>query len=129
MHISAEQEQQLKLAIRDIVARNPLVSTHQLRRDLHERGFKTAAGNPLDRYYVAKVLRKLNREEALAVDQQKIQDRLAITKEQCRIITEKLWKIGRTRGPTERCMGSSFTLHSSLIPHFLLYHWNPETLR
>ena len=37
--------------------------------------------------------RKLNREKALAVDQQKIQDRLAITKEQYRIITEKLWKI------------------------------------
>jgi hypothetical protein len=93
MHKSAEQEQQLKLAIRDIVARNPLVSTHQLRRDLYDRGFKTAADNPLDWYYVAKVLRKLNREKALAVDQQKIQDRLAITKEQYRIITDRLWKI------------------------------------
>src|ERR1039458_432465 len=93
IYISAEQEQQLKLAIRDIVARNPLVSTHQLRRDLLDRGFKTAAGNPLDWYYVAKVLRKLNSEKALAVDQQKIQDRLAITKEQYRIITERLWKI------------------------------------
>jgi hypothetical protein len=37
-----EQEHQLKLAIRDIVVRNPLVSVHQLRRDLAERGFKTA---------------------------------------------------------------------------------------
>jgi quinol monooxygenase YgiN len=35
-----EQEHQLKLAIRDIVVRNPLVSVHQLRRDLAERGIK-----------------------------------------------------------------------------------------
>jgi hypothetical protein len=41
-----EAEHQLKLAIRDIVVRNPLVSVHQLRRDLAERGFKTANGIP-----------------------------------------------------------------------------------
>jgi hypothetical protein len=48
MKKSFEAEHQLKLAIRDIVVRNPMLSVHQLRRDLAERGFKTANGNPLD---------------------------------------------------------------------------------
>jgi len=84
MHKSVEQEHQLKLAIRDIVVRNPLVSVHQLRRDLAERNFKTANGNPPDWYYVAKVVRELNREKALAVDSQKINESLAIMKENFR---------------------------------------------
>jgi len=93
MKKTAEAEVQLKLAIRDLVVRNPLISVHQLRRDLADRGFKTAQGNPLDWYYVAKVVRKLNREKALAVDEQKIGERLAITKERYRVIIEKLWRI------------------------------------
>ena len=88
-----EAEFQLKLAIRDIIVRNPLTSVHQLRRDLAERGFKTAQGNPLDWYYVAKVVRKLNREKALAVDQQKINERLGIMKENFRAVIEMLWRI------------------------------------
>jgi hypothetical protein len=39
MRKSIEAEHQLKLAIRDIVARNPLVSVHRLREQLKERGF------------------------------------------------------------------------------------------
>jgi hypothetical protein len=93
MRKTPEAEHQLKLAIRDIVARNPLVSVAALQRDLAERGFKTNQGNTLDWYYVAKVVRKLNREKALAVDAQKIGERLAITKERYRVIIEKLWKI------------------------------------
>jgi hypothetical protein len=93
MHKSAEQEQKLKLAVRDLVARNPLTSTHQLCRDLKERGFQTVNGNPLDWYYVDKIVRKLNREKALAVDQQKVNERLAVTKERYRVITDRLWKI------------------------------------
>lgn len=90
---TTEQEHQLKLAIRDIVARNPLISVVQLQNALKSKGFKTARGNPLDWRYVAKLVRKLNREKALAVDSQKIQERLAITKERYRVLTEKLWKI------------------------------------
>ena len=44
MHKTVEQEHQLKLAIRDIVVRNPLILVHQLRRNLAERNFKTANG-------------------------------------------------------------------------------------
>jgi hypothetical protein len=58
-----------------------------------ERGFQTAAGNTLDWHYVAKVVRKLGREAVFAVDQQKIQDRLAITKERYRLMVERLWRI------------------------------------
>jgi hypothetical protein len=93
MKKSYEAEHQLKLAIRDIVVRNPLCSVHQLRRDLLDKGFKTANGNPLDWYYVAKVVRKLNREKALAVDQQKINERLGIMKENYRVVIEMLWRI------------------------------------
>ena len=93
MHKSVEQENQLKLAIRDIVARNPLISVHQLRRDLADKGFKTTNGTPLDWYYVAKVVRKLNREKALAVDLQKVNERIAETKERYRVMVEMLWRI------------------------------------
>lgn len=65
-----------------------MLSVSALQRDLHEHGFKTANGNPLDWYYVAKVVRKLNREKALAVDNQKIGERSAIMKERYRVIIE-----------------------------------------
>jgi hypothetical protein len=55
--------------VRDLIVCNPLISGHQPCRELSEKG-----GNPLDWYYVAKLVRKLNRERALAVDQQKIGD-------------------------------------------------------
>jgi hypothetical protein len=90
---NVEIEHQLKLAIRDIVVRNPVVSVTQLQEDLAKRGFKTAHGNPLDWRYVAKLLRKLTREKALAVDQQKVQLRLAETKERYRVLLETLWRI------------------------------------
>jgi hypothetical protein len=75
-----EAEHQIKLAIYDIIVRDPLLSVSALQQSLHERGFKTVQGNPLDWYYVAKVVRKLNRENALTVDQQKINERLGIMK-------------------------------------------------
>jgi hypothetical protein len=83
----------LKLAVRDVVARNPLISVRALQNELKERGYMTAQGNTLDWQYVAKVVRKLNREKALAVDQQKINERLAETKERYRVIIERLWRI------------------------------------
>jgi hypothetical protein len=49
---------QLKLAGREVIARNLLVSVDELRRQLAERGFKTNQGSPLDWYYVANVVRK-----------------------------------------------------------------------
>jgi hypothetical protein len=60
---------------------------------LPRKDFWTANGNPLDWFYGAKLVYKLNREEALAVDTQKIGERLAITKERYRVIIEKLWRI------------------------------------
>jgi hypothetical protein len=90
---TAEQEVQLKLAIRNEVARNPIISVVQLQNALKEHGFKTAQGNPLDWRYVSKMLRKLNREKALSVDQQKVNERLAITKERYRVIIESMWRI------------------------------------
>lgn len=71
------------------------MSVRALQNTLYERGFATPSGNPLDWYYVAKLVRKLNCEKALAVDTQKIGERLAITKERYRVIAEKLWRIIR----------------------------------
>jgi hypothetical protein len=93
MRKSSESELILKVAIRDIFVRDPLISVRAVQKQLLDRGFKTAQGNPLDWYYIAKVIRKLNREKALAVDHQKIGERLAITKERYRVIIEKLWRI------------------------------------
>jgi hypothetical protein len=76
-----------------VIARNPLISVVQLQYQLKERGFKTANGHPLDWVYVSKMVRKLNREKALAVDQQKINERLAIVKENFRGIVEAMWRI------------------------------------
>jgi hypothetical protein len=90
---TTETEHQLKLAIRDILAHDPLTSVQKLQRDLKTRGFKTANDNTLDWHYVSKIVRKLSREASLAVDQQKIQDRLAITKERYRVLVERLWRI------------------------------------
>jgi hypothetical protein len=90
---TAEQEHQLKLAIRDVIARNPIISVVQLQNALKARGFVTAAGNPLDWVYVSKLVRKLNREKAMAVDLQKVNERLAETKERYRVIIDKLWQI------------------------------------
>jgi hypothetical protein len=81
------------MAIRDILARDPLTSVQKLQRDLKDRGFQTAAGNPLDWHYVSKIVRKLAREAAFAIDQQKIEERLAITKERYRLMVERLWRI------------------------------------
>lgn len=90
---SPEQEQSIKLAIRDEIGKNPLIATYELQSRLLQRGFKTSSGNPLDWYYVSKLIRKLNREKALAVDTQKIQERLATTKESYRLIIRSLWRI------------------------------------
>jgi hypothetical protein len=49
-------------------SRNPLISVVQMQNHLKARGFKTASGNPLDWSYVSKMVRKLNREKALAVN-------------------------------------------------------------
>lgn len=90
MRKTPEAEHQLKLAIRNIIVRDPLLSVSALQRALHERGFKTVQGNPLDWYYVAKVVRKLNREKTLAVGSEKINERLAIMKENFRAVIEIL---------------------------------------
>jgi hypothetical protein len=62
---TAEQEQRLKLAIRDEIGKNPLTSVLQLQSTLKAKGFQTNDGNPLSWHYVAKLIRKLNREKDL----------------------------------------------------------------
>jgi len=93
MATTPHKEENLKLAIRDEISKNPYLSVLALQSILHKRGFQAASGNPLEWHYLAKLIRKLNREKALAVDTQKIQERLAITKESYRLIIRSLWRI------------------------------------
>jgi hypothetical protein len=93
MKKSPEQERRLKLAIRHEVARNPLSSVLQLKSALKERGFKTAESYLVHWHYLSKLVKKLNREKALSVDSQKVNEQLAITKERYRVITERLGHI------------------------------------
>jgi hypothetical protein len=111
---TAEQEHRLKLAIRNEVARNPIISVVQLQNVLKERGLKTAKGNPLDWRYVSKLVRKLNREKAMTVDQRKVNERLAITKEQYRVIIERLWRIWTTG--RNSCPSTDVALVALLLP-------------
>jgi hypothetical protein len=50
MHKSAETEERLKLAVRDAIAANPVISVHALQAELKTRGFQTPQGNTLDWY-------------------------------------------------------------------------------
>src|SRR6266436_3069539 len=113
MKKTAEQEVQIKLAVRDLIVRNPLISGHQLCRDLAEKGLKTSNGNALDWHYVAKLVRRCNREKALAVDQQKIGERLTITKERYRVIIEKLRYTAGTKNGSLNSRGT----HHGYIPY------------
>jgi hypothetical protein len=57
---------------------------------LRESGFYTAQGNPLDWQYFAKVVGKLNRAKAPAVDTQEASRRIAITRGRYRLMAEAL---------------------------------------
>lgn len=93
MKKTAETEYRIKRAIRDILVIDPLISVQKLQDRLLDRGFKTAAGNPLEWRYVAKLVRKTTQEQNVNVDRQKVQERLADIKEQYRLLIEEAMRI------------------------------------
>jgi hypothetical protein len=48
---------------------------------------------PLHWHYLSKLVRKLTREKAIAVDLQKVNERIAETKERYRVMIQMLWRI------------------------------------
>lgn len=91
--INDDKELDLKRIIRDTISLDPLISTRRLQDVLHRNGFSTANGNPLDREYIGKLIRKLRKEASSNVDRQVIAERLAGTKERFRVMTDRLLKI------------------------------------
>ena len=88
-----EIEQNIKLVIRDQIAINPIVSVRRVQLVLHEGGFQTYQGKPLDWHYVAKLVRKIHNENIATLKFQDKSARLIILRERYRVITDKLLKI------------------------------------
>lgn len=89
-----EYEEELKIAIRDFIILDPSVSVSRLAKHLKEsEGFKTYKGNELDEKYLAKLLRKVRKEQIDRVDKAQLTARVAELKERYRLTYEKLIKI------------------------------------
>lgn len=93
MIITEDREQKIRRAIRDVLALDPLISVDALREALVKKNFKTAAGNPLDWTYIAKLVRKVNREAVTEVSRQVTDERVAKIKERYRLAMDQLLKI------------------------------------
>lgn len=93
MKILQPQEEKIKLAIRDSIAIDPLISVLRLRDVLFDKGFRTASNKPLDWDFVSKLVRKINREAVVRVDRQKVTERLSESKERYRLVFDRLMRI------------------------------------
>lgn len=93
MKILQPQEEKIKLAIRDAIAVDPLISISRLQDVLFKKGFKTVGNQNLAWHYIAKVVRKINREAIERVDRQQITERLAQSKERYRLVFDRLMRI------------------------------------
>jgi len=88
-----DQEVEIKNAIRDVLAVNPLISMRSLVETLARKNYKTADGNPLHRVYVGRLVRKVWGDMRDRVDRQTSSDRLALIKERHRLVYERLMRI------------------------------------
>lgn len=93
MIITEDKEQKIKRAIRDVIALDPLISVDNLRQALAKKNFRTASGEPLTWHYIAKLVRKVNRETATEVSRQVTDERVAKIKERYRLAMDQLLKI------------------------------------
>jgi len=81
-------EENLKRAIRDAIAIDPVAGIHQLTDTLSKR-----LDNSFDPRYIKKLRDKIMRQNLIEVDRAKIDERLAATRENYRIAREELVKI------------------------------------
>lgn len=88
MKIVPAREQELRRAIRDERAKDPLITISRLQerlKDKFQRDFH--------RDYLGRLLHKVSREAVIEVDRAKLEDRLAFTRENYRIVRDKLLEI------------------------------------
>jgi len=83
----------MKLAIRDSIAIDPLISVSRLQDVLFNKGFKSANNQVLTWHYIAKLVRKINREASERADRQKVTERLSQSKERYRLVFDRLMRI------------------------------------
>ena len=83
-----EVEQEIRRAIRDERAIDPLISILGLQKKLEER-----FGRTFERRYIAKMSGKVAKEVMVDIDRTKIEGRLAQTREQFRIMRHRLMEI------------------------------------
>ena len=88
-----EAEETIKILIRDQVAINPIVSVRKVQLALHESGFQTYQGKPLDWYYIAKLVQKIQRENIATLKYKDKVARLSILLERYRVISDKLLRV------------------------------------
>ena len=86
-------EENIKIIIRDQIAINPIVSVRKVQMALHENGFQTYQGKPLDWHYIAKLIKKIHNENIATLKFHDKSARLIILRERYRVITDKLLKI------------------------------------
>lgn len=88
-----EIEQNIKISIRDQIAINPIVSVRAIQTALHEGGFQTYQGKPLDWYYIAKLIKKIHNENIATLKYKDKAARLSILLEKYRVISDQLLKV------------------------------------
>lgn len=88
-----EIEERIRRAIKDALAIDPLISFTQLSKVLESKGIKGVGGKGLDREYVAKLVRKVNRETLIRIERAQVTERIAEIKERHRLAVTKLLKI------------------------------------
>jgi hypothetical protein len=81
-------EENLKGAIRDAIAIDPIAGIHQLTETLSKR-----LDHSIDPRYIKRLRDKVMRQNLIELDRTKIEDRLASTRENYRIVREGLIKV------------------------------------
>lgn len=81
-------QEEVRRAVRDERALDPLITVTALQKRLRDR-----FNRDFDRDYLARVVNKVTRQTVVEVDRAKIEERMAFTRENYRMVREKLMEI------------------------------------
>src|SRR5215471_16420887 len=88
MRITHPIEQEIRRAIRDERAKDPIIPITKLQENLERHFNRTFAGE-----YLSRMVQKVARETLVDIDRAKIEERLSFTRENYRMVREKLMEI------------------------------------
>jgi hypothetical protein len=88
MRIVPPIEQEIRRAIRDERAKKPLITIIELQHNL-----KRQFNREFSHYYLTKLAEKVSRETLVEIDRAKIEERMAFTRENYRMMREELLKV------------------------------------